>query len=241
MACAFGPFRVFDLGYKFRLHPVHLSECFHFSIKRILLRLPFLQQPPDFGERFLVEAAAGLAHMDQAGLFVIQAKYDRAKVYAAALRFSVSTDYGFEPVPDLYLYPFAAAALLVDAVALLSEDSFESLLASHFEQSFSLPLVVIGIADGVPSDQDRSQFLLALFQRKLAPIVAIQIEKIECVVQHGHVRVGDAAAAAGTEAGALLHQAEGGFSLLVERDHFSVEDCRLCLDRLCKILQFGIA
>src|SRR5258708_29740921 len=100
---------------------------------------------------------------------------------------------------------------------------------------------MIGIAEGVSRDENRSQFLLAFFQRKLAQIVAIDIEQIECVIEDGDIRVGSSTAAARTESRALLHKTGRGASLVVEGGDFAVEDCGLPLDRFWQILEIGLA
>src|SRR6266446_4323225 len=110
MARAFGPFRVFDFGHQFGLYPEYFSQGFDFSIEGILFGLAFFQHLPDFGERLLIEAAAGLSYMNQPVLLVIEAEYDRAEVRAAAFWLGVAADHGFQPVPDLDLQPLARAA-----------------------------------------------------------------------------------------------------------------------------------
>jgi hypothetical protein len=74
--------------------------------------------------------------------------------------------------------------------------------------------------------------LLAILERHSTPIAAVQIKQIERVVEHGNIRIRSAPTASGTEAGSLLHQAERRSSLLVERNHFAIEDGILCLDEL---------
>ena len=92
-----------------------------------------------------------------------------------------------QAVCDLDLEPLAGATLLVNAVALFGQDAFQAFFARDFEQSFPLLFVMIGIADGIAGDYQRSQFLFALFERKPSQIVAIEIEQIECVIEHGHI------------------------------------------------------
>ena len=65
-----------SLPYEFGLDPKHFSQGFHFTVERVSFGLAFLQHLPDFVERLLIEAAAGLPHMNQSPLFVIQAKND---------------------------------------------------------------------------------------------------------------------------------------------------------------------
>src|SRR6267154_1597222 len=146
--------------------------------------------------------------MNEPARFVVKTEDDGTEVSAAAFGLGVATDHSFQAMPDLDLQPLAAAALLIDAVAFLGKNTFEAVLLRHFEQGYALLLVVIGIAERVPCDQDGSQFFLSLLERKLAPIVAVEIKQIECVVEHRNVGLSGSAAAAGTKPGALLHQAE---------------------------------
>ena len=73
-------------------------------------------------------------------------------------------------------------------------------------------------------------------------VVAVEVEQVEGVVDDGNVVAGapDAAAAC-ADSGALLHQAERGPALLVERDDLAVEDGRARLDVVSAMdVQFGI-
>ena len=179
--------------------------------------------------------------MDQASLLVIESQHDRSEMCAAAFGLGVAADHGFELVPDLDLQPFGAAALLINAVTPLGQDAFEALGARHFEECFALLLIMIGVADGIAGVEQRGQFFLALFERDFSPVVAIEIEQIECVIENGDIGIGGPAAAAGTESGALLHQAERCSALLIECDYFSIEDRGFRMDELWEIFEFWIA
>src|SRR5258708_31814981 len=120
------------------------------------------------------------------------------------------------------LQPFAAAAFFVIASAFFGDDAFQSLFVSHVEQGLAVFWVVVGVAERVAGQDQRFQFLLALLKRDAAPIVAIEIEQIERIVENGDVGILGVAMSAGAKSGALLHQAEGGATFAVERDCFAI-------------------
>src|ERR1700682_1971075 len=100
-----------DFRYQLRFHKTHLPQRVNIAEKRILLRLQFLQYFRNFTQRFLIEPTYRLPHMNPPPLLVIRSEHKRTKMGAAAPGFRVSTNDGLQPMPNLDLQPFAAAAL----------------------------------------------------------------------------------------------------------------------------------
>ncbi len=114
---------------------------------------------------------------------------------AAAFRIGVPADYTIESLSDLDLQPLATAPFFVATAAALSHNSFNALLLGRFEQLRAL-IKMIGVADGTTRSKNLGQNLLAFFERDSPQIVAVDVDEIEYVVQHGDV----AAAADATSA-----------------------------------------
>ena len=100
---------------------------------------------------------------------------------------------------------------------------------------------MVGVANEVARRQDRGQQLLALLQLRLHQVVAVKVEQIEDVIHDGNIvaRALDAVAAR-ADSGALLHQAERGPALLVERDNLAVENRGARFDVVADGTQLGI-
>src|ERR1700738_3489245 len=162
--------------------------------------------------------------MDEPALVVVKSQHDGTEICAASLRLGISANHALELVPDLDLEPVAAAMFLVGAASFLSHDALQSVLACHLEQCTPLLLIMIGVAQRVAAHQDRGQGPLAIFKVYLSQVVPIQIEEVKGVIQYGHIGVWSHAPPARPETLTLLHQAEGGAALLVQRDCFPIEN-----------------
>src|SRR4029077_12791725 len=64
--------------------------------------------------------------------------------------------------------------------------------------------------------------------------------QVEGIVEDGDVGFGGDAAATLAEAGALLHQAEGGAAVFVESDDVAVEDRGLGAQQAGQVVQVGV-
>ena len=151
---------------------------------------------------------------------------------AAAFGLGVAADDTLHPLPNLDLQPLAAAALFIKARALLGDDSFQPLLLRHLKQRLAVLCVVIGKSHRVARHQQCRQLALALLQRHAPPVVAIEIQQVERVIQHWHIGVPHRAPPARTKSRALLHQTERRFPSFIERHHFTIQNRRLGLDEL---------
>src|SRR5437762_551866 len=149
------------------------------------------------------------------------------------LRIGVAANHAIDSLRDLDLQPFRCAALLVATVAFLREDAFQALLFRDLEQCDPLlSRIMIRVADYFVGYQNFLEHTLALFECDAPEIVSIEIEQIEDVIKDGQVMAGRALTAMTANARALLHQAERRTALLVEHNHFAVENSILCLDKL---------
>src|SRR5215469_8808889 len=192
-------------------------------------------------EQFLVETAADLAYVNQPFSLVVESQHERAEVSARPFRFGVAADNAIDALTDLDLQPLVAAALLVETGLLFCHDPFQLSLLRDLKERLAMLLVVVREAQRIPRNDERRQLLLPLFQRHTPPVVAIEIEEIERVIEHRNVGVGGSPPAARTKPGPLLHQAEGSAAIFIERHDLAVENRVLCLDEARHVVQFWIA
>src|SRR5437667_12148807 len=99
---------------------------------------------------------------------------------------------------------------------------------------------MIGIADWTSRGKNLCQDLLAFFERDSPQIVAVDVDEIEYVVQHGDVAAAADATSMLADAGALLHQAERCTALFVEGDNFAIKNDGDGLNRLKEMMQLRI-
>src|SRR5438552_4111674 len=99
---------------------------------------------------------------------------------------------------------------------------------------------MIGIADWTSRDKNLCQDLLALFERDAPQVVAVDVDEIEDVVQHGDVAATADATSMLADAGALLHQAERCTALFVEGDNFAIKNCGDGLNKFGELMQLRI-
>src|SRR6266571_524702 len=86
-----------------------------------------------FLESFLVEAGTGLAYVDEMSALLVETEHQRSEMLTATFRIGVAANHAFLALRDLNLQPFPRALFLINAVAFLGEDAFESTLACHVE------------------------------------------------------------------------------------------------------------
>src|SRR6266496_3738402 len=154
----------------------------------------------------------------------------------------VAANHAIDSLRDLDLQPFRCAAFLVAAAAFLREDAFQALLFRDLEQCDPLlSRVMIGVADYFAGYQNFLEHTLALFECDAPEIVSVEEEQIEDVIKDGQVVPRRALTAMTANARALLHQAERRTTLLVEHNHFAVENSILCFDKLWQLAQLGIS
>src|SRR5207244_9854968 len=99
---------------------------------------------------------------------------------------------------------------------------------------------MIGIADWTSRGKNLCQDLLALFERDAPQVVAVDVDEIEDVVQHGDVAATADATSMLADAGALLHQAERCTALFVEGDNFAIKNCGDGLNKFGELMQLRI-
>src|SRR5437667_5271241 len=99
---------------------------------------------------------------------------------------------------------------------------------------------MIGIADWTSRDKNLCQDLLALFERDAPQVVAVDVDEIEDVVQHGDVAATADATSMLTDAGALLHQAERCTALFIEGDNLAIQNGSFCFNKVRKLVEFRI-
>ena len=202
------PLGELDFGNQFRTHEVNFSQAADLAVERILLRLERLQSQEDFFERFLIEAGAGLANVNQASTRVVQAEDKRAEIFATALRIGVASNDAFLALRDLDLKPVGRPLFFVSAAALLGNDAFQSAPLGCFEKVEAFLGIVVGKLNHSTSHDFLLQQPLAFVQRNATQVESIEVKKIESVVDDRHAFAPWQAALAGLESGALLHQAE---------------------------------
>ena len=61
------------------------AQRVHRAVKRIGVRLQLVQQLPNVGQGFVIEAAASLAHVDEPALVIVEPKHNGAEIGTAAL------------------------------------------------------------------------------------------------------------------------------------------------------------
>ena len=124
-----GPFSVFDFRHQFWLYPTgYPAQGLNFAEEWFFVGLELLQSLPHFSQGFVIEAASGLAYVNQALLLVIESEHQRAEVGAAAFGFGKACRRRIRCVPDFDFQPFAAAVFFVATGAAFGDDAFESLL-----------------------------------------------------------------------------------------------------------------
>ena len=137
------PLGELDFRHKLRTHKLHFSQSADLAIKRILFRLQRLQASKHFFKRLVIETSANLSDVNEPSFPVVQAKHQRAKIFAAALRIGIASDDALLTLRDFDFQPIARALLFVNAVALLGEDAFQSALLRRFKKIKALFGVVI--------------------------------------------------------------------------------------------------
>src|SRR6266496_3148919 len=173
---------------------------------------------------------------------------------AAAFGIGVASDDAFLAGGDFDFQPLAGALLIVHTAALLGDDAFQAPLFRGFEQGEAALGIVIGKMNDAAVLDHGFQQLLSLVERHATEVEPVEVNEIECVVDDRHAlstparqkraRRGPRVASGETvfaraESGALLHEAEGGAPLVVERDDFSVENGALGLYKSSEVAEFG--
>src|SRR5258708_33027493 len=117
--------------------------------------------------------------MNQLLLFIIESQDERAEVLPCALRIGVAANHAIHRLRDFDLQPFLAAALFIGAAAAFGEDAFEAFLLRGFEQSNTLPWIVVRVPDDFSGSENVFEDALALCERDSPQIVPIGIHKLE--------------------------------------------------------------
>ena len=160
---------------------------------------------------------------------------------AATFRLGKPAHHAIDGAANFDLQPFAAAPLFIRTGAPLCHDPLEQLRLGNLKQSLPLFFIMIRKTQPFAPRHDGGEFSFALLERDLAPVFAVEVKQVERIVQDRNVGLSGRSLAAGTKAGALLHQAERRFTLFIERDDLAVEDRVFGLDESRQIPQFGIA
>ena len=132
-----GPLGKLNFCDQFRFYPVGPAQSLHRAVKRIGVRLQLVQQLPNVGQGFVIEAAASLAHVDEPALVIVEPKHNGAEIGTAALGIGVAADHRFKSMGNFDLEPFTGAALLVEGSSFLCEDAFQSLMAGSVQESLA--------------------------------------------------------------------------------------------------------
>src|ERR1700722_5079612 len=216
------PLGKLDLRHEFGLHPVH-TGCIDRTVKRTAIGFQLFEQLPDFLEHRLVESRSRLPHVNEAPFLVIEPKDDRAEVLPAAFRVGVTPDHAVDCLRNLDLEPLAGAAFFITTAALFRENPLQPVFSRSLKELQTLG-EMIGIADQVAALNNLREDLLTLLERNPAQIVTVDIEQIEKVIHDLQLTSSSGSSSTLANAGTLLHQAEGSTALLVERNHFTVEN-----------------
>src|SRR6266481_6139287 len=138
-----GPLGKLNFRNKLRTDKLNFPQSTNLSIKRTPFRLKRLQASKHFFKRLVIKASAHLSDVNKPSFLVVQAKHQRAKIFAAALRIGVASDDALLTLRDFDFQPIARTLLFVDASALLGEYAFQSALLRRFEKIKPLFGVVI--------------------------------------------------------------------------------------------------
>src|SRR5437016_2669507 len=108
-----GPFGKLDFCHQLRLDPVRAAGAVNLFAKGVYIGLQFLQQLPQSRMSGMSESAAGVAHVNEPAVLVIQPKNDRAEVLAAAARVGITADDALLAAGNFDLQPVARTLLHV--------------------------------------------------------------------------------------------------------------------------------
>src|SRR6185369_3025144 len=176
-------------------------------MERITIRFPLLQFFPDLCQRTMSETGPRLTHMKEALFIVIQTQHNRAEVLPRSFRLCIPPDHAIHGASDFDLLPVPAAAFFITAAPPFGEYSFEAFVTSNLKQRLTL-IKMARVAHRSLRYYDLLQRILAFFAGNFSPVVAVEINKIEGVIEGPEFRLGTDAMGVLAYAGPLLHQAE---------------------------------
>jgi len=162
-------------------------------------------------QRRVVEACADLPGVAQPVVLPVAHKQG-PEVGARSLRRGVAADHELLLGVALELAPVARARGAVRAVRALGHDALEALAAGLAVHPLAVLVAVRREADVAPEAQRAAQLGLALAQRQLAHVAAVETQQIEGVEEDGH-RLAPAA----------LEALEARDAALVEGNHLAVD------------------
>src|SRR4029079_11332730 len=106
-----------------------------------------------------------------------------AKPRPRTLRIGVAADDELLAHAALYLLPTATAHRLVGRIRALRDDALETELARLGEEIGTFAFDMVAVLNGRDLPDDLAQQLLAIRERCNTKVVAVEIQKVECVVE----------------------------------------------------------
>src|SRR4029079_10283853 len=131
------PLGKFYFGNSNRFHPMSFLRL-GWPGKWIAGGLEVLEDLRNLLQQCVIEAGAGIPHVDQLSLLVVQAQHEGAEILPCPFRIGIASDNAVNGLRDLDLLPIAAAAFLVTAVRLLGDDAFEPFFFGNVEKRLAV-------------------------------------------------------------------------------------------------------
>src|SRR4029077_14416146 len=126
---------------------MRLPRAFNLLTEWVGFRLELLQPLPQRRMGRFSESAAGIAHVHQLAILIVQSQHDRAEVLARSPGIGIAGYHALLPARDLDLQPLARTLPHVWTGAELGHDPLQSLIASHRVERFAMLRVMIGVAN----------------------------------------------------------------------------------------------